>query len=149
MNQRRLKFLLWSLCFDYIDDRSEWKKVNKLAKIILVFDPFVDRCKTAFTQSEYLPLDEMLESFCGQCSFKQYMPKKFHQIWNKDVCAILCKQFYTVKLEIYTGNQPAGPYQQSNRVTNVVQRMIKPVIGTGRNITMDYVGLWSVLWIPW
>ncbi|XP_039298345.1 uncharacterized protein LOC120354770 [Nilaparvata lugens] len=44
---------------------------------------------------------------------------------------------YTMKMEIYAGKQPAGPYCLSNKPTDVVRRMVEPIVGTGRNITAD------------
>jgi len=43
---------------------------------------------------------------------------------------------YIVNLEIYPGNQPDGPYSQSNSPDNVVKRMVRPIKKSGRNITV-------------
>jgi hypothetical protein len=45
--------------------------------------------------------------------------------------------FYTQNLEIYAGKQPEGPYQLSNSPADGVERMISPISGSGRNVTVD------------
>jgi hypothetical protein len=40
-------------------------------------------------------------------------------------------------LEIYAGKQPEGPYQISNSPSDVVERMISPISGSGRNVAVD------------
>nr|XP_023025733.1 uncharacterized protein LOC111513737 [Leptinotarsa decemlineata] len=40
-------------------------------------------------------------------------------------------------MEVYTGTQPAGPYQVSNKSLDVVVRMTEPIHDSKRNITMD------------
>jgi len=40
-------------------------------------------------------------------------------------------------LEVYVGQQPAGPYQQSNEAVDIVIRLIQPISGSSRNITVD------------
>ena len=38
---------------------------------------------------------------------------------------------------LYAGQQPVGPYRQSNTPIDVVKRLVLPISDTGRNITMD------------
>jgi hypothetical protein len=44
---------------------------------------------------------------------------------------------YTYNLEIYVGKQPDGPYQVSNKLADVIKRLVEPINGTGRNILAD------------
>ncbi|KAJ0171538.1 hypothetical protein K1T71_013088 [Dendrolimus kikuchii] len=39
-------------------------------------------------------------------------------------------------LQLYAGKQPEGPYQLSNAASDVVKRLITPISGTGRNLTI-------------
>jgi len=39
-------------------------------------------------------------------------------------------------LEVYAGQQPNSPYKMNNSAESVVKRMVQPVEGTKRNITM-------------
>lgn len=45
--------------------------------------------------------------------------------------------FYTAALEVYVGQQPAGPYALSTSNIDLVQRLCKPIFGTNRNVTMN------------
>lgn len=47
------------------------------------------------------------------------------------------RTFYTANMEIYAGNQPDGPYQISYSVPDLVKRMVRPISGTNRNVTID------------
>lgn len=44
---------------------------------------------------------------------------------------------YTYNLEVYTGKQPPGSFNISNKPEDVVKRLCEPVFGTNRNITLD------------
>lgn len=39
-------------------------------------------------------------------------------------------------MEVYVGQQPQGPFHVENYASSVVQRLIKPIDKSGRNITM-------------
>lgn len=41
--------------------------------------------------------------------------------------------FYTAKLEIYAGEQLDNPFELSNKVVDINDRMVEPIISTGRN----------------
>jgi hypothetical protein len=47
------------------------------------------------------------------------------------------KIYYTQNLEIYVRRQPEEPYQLSNSPAGIVERMISPISGSGRNVTVD------------
>lgn len=47
------------------------------------------------------------------------------------------RTWYTQTMEIYLGNQPEGPYKVSNSPTEVVKRLVRPIEGSGRNVTAD------------
>jgi hypothetical protein len=44
---------------------------------------------------------------------------------------------YTYNLEIYAGKQPDDLYQTSNKLADVVKRLVEPINGTGQNITAE------------
>ena len=76
MSQRRFEFLITCLRFDNSDNREERRRLDRLAPIRAIFDKFVTNFQAAYTPSEYLTIDEKLESFRGRCAFRQYMPNK-------------------------------------------------------------------------
>jgi len=47
------------------------------------------------------------------------------------------KNAYTFNLVVYIGIQPHRPYKVNYSPNNVVTRLVKPIEGTKRNITID------------
>lgn len=137
MSVQRFKFLLRNLRFDDMNTRIERKAEDKLAPIRELFEEFVHACQRCYTVGEYVTLDEMLEAFRGRCSFRQYMPKKPAKYGLKIQALVDARLFYTLNLEVYVGVQPAGQYVVDNSTMAVTKRMIQPISGTGRNVTMD------------
>lgn len=87
--------------------------------------------------SEYCTIDEKLEPFRGRCQFRQYIKSKPAKYGIKIFGLADARTFYVLNLEIYCGQQPDGPFHQSNAPSDVVKRLISPISGTGRNITFD------------
>lgn len=137
MSKQRFRFLLRVLRFDDIHTRQERNSVDKLAPIRQIYDPFVKNCQTYYKNNEYVTIDEMLESFRGSCRFRQYMPSKPAKYGIKLFSLVDAVSFYTKNLEIYVGKQPEGPYFHDTSTNALVQRLIEPISGTGRNVTTD------------
>lgn len=137
MSIKRFKFLLRAIRFDDITTRKQRRALDKLAPIRTVFEEFVQRCKDYYSLSAYVTVDEMLEAYRGRCPFRQYMPKKPAKYGIKMFALCDAKTFYTSNLEVYCGVQPAGPNRRSNSVKDVVLRMIAPISGSGRHLTLD------------
>nr|CAH7732023.1 unnamed protein product [Callosobruchus chinensis] len=138
MGYRRMKFLLQCLRFDNIFTRQNRKPTDKFAPIREVWELFVSNCKNSYCVGEYVTLDEMLFSFRGRCPFRVYIPNKPSKYGIKVFALIDARTFYTVNLEeVYLGEQPIGPFRVSNKVPDVVKRMIEPINGSGRNVSMD------------
>lgn len=76
ISAKRFMFLLTYLRFNIIENRTGKRKVDKLGPIRVVFEKFVNNCKTAYTPNEYVTLDKKLESTRGRCAFRQYIPNK-------------------------------------------------------------------------
>ena len=134
---QRFYFLQSCLRFDDASTRQERKGIDNLAPIRSVFEEFVSNCKNTYTPSKYLTIDEKLEAFRGRCSFRQYIPNKPAKYGIKIYALVDAKCFYTVNLEIYPGKQPDGPFLQSNKALEVVDRLVQPVSKSSRNITFD------------
>ncbi|XP_039291956.1 piggyBac transposable element-derived protein 4-like [Nilaparvata lugens] len=137
MNLKRFKTLTHCLRFDDRTNRADRKKYDRLAPVREVFEKFVENCQKSYCVGENVTLDEMLPGFRGRCSFKQYIPSKPNKYGIKVYALVDARMTYTMKMEIYAGKQPAGPYCLSNKPTDVVRRMVEPIVGTGRNITAD------------
>nr|CAH7750633.1 unnamed protein product [Callosobruchus chinensis] len=72
-----------------------------------------------------------------ECPFRQYLPNKPSKYRIKIFALADSKTFYVLNIEVYTGKQPKGPFQLNNSPGEVLKRLITPISGTGRNITMD------------
>jgi|UniRef100_A0A2S2QA34 hypothetical protein len=102
-----------------------------------MFDKFIDRSKNYYNLNPNVTIDEMLESFRGRCSFRQYMPNKPAKYGIKVHALVDSKTYYDFNMEIYAGQQPEVPYKVDNSASAVIKRLIAPISNSGRNITCD------------
>ncbi|KAL4153702.1 hypothetical protein QTP88_001535 [Uroleucon formosanum] len=137
MNVQRFRFLVRNLRFDDFTNRSERSEIDKLAPIRELFEVVVQHFQNNFIPSEYLTLDEQLIAFRGRCLFRQYIPNKPARYGIKIFALVDVKNAYTFNLEVYARQQPNGSYKMNNSAESVVKRMVQPVEGTKKNITMD------------
>jgi hypothetical protein len=137
MSIKRFKTLIRCLRFDDRTTRVERKKVERLAPIREVFEKFVENCQKSYSVGENVTIDEMLPGFRGRCQFRQYIPSKPSKYGIKCFAIVDARMFYTLNTEIYARKQPEGPFCISNKPSEVVKRMAKPLFGSGRNITAD------------
>jgi hypothetical protein len=82
-------------------------------------------------------IDEKLEKFMRNFPFRKYIASKSGKYGIRMYALVDSRIFYTQNLEIYAEKQPEGPYQLSNSPADVVERMISPTSGSGRNVTVD------------
>ncbi|XP_049790133.1 piggyBac transposable element-derived protein 4-like [Schistocerca nitens] len=137
MSLKRFKNLIRCLRFDDRTTRSQRKELDRLAPIREVFEKFVENCQKSYCAGENVTIDEMLPGFRGRCVFRQYIPSKPNKYGIKHFALVDAKMIYTLNMEVYVGQQPAGPFCVSNKPSEVVKRLAKPVFGSGRNITTD------------
>jgi hypothetical protein len=86
---------------------------------------------------ELVTIDEELEKCRGNCPFRKCIASKPVKYGIKIYSLVDSRIFYTKNLEIYAGKQPEGSYQLSNSPADIVERMISPISGSGRNVTLD------------
>lgn len=137
MSKKRFHFLLQHIRFDDVSTRANRIRLDKITHIREIFEKVVSNSELAYTVSEYTTLDEHLEGFRGRCSFRVYMKNKPAKYGIKVFLLCDARTYYTVNMEIYAGNQPDGPFEISNKVPDLVKRMIRPISGTNRNVTID------------
>lgn len=137
MSKNRFRFLLRSIRFDDVRDREFRKQYDRLAPVRELFEALISKFQKYYVPGDFMTLDEQLVSFRGRCPFRQYIPNKPAKYGLKVFALTDTKVPYTYNLEIYAGAQPAGPYQVSNKVVDIVDRMLTPLNGLGCNVTMD------------
>lgn len=138
MSLRRFLFLLRTIRFDNILDRAERRARDKRAPFREVFENFNKNCNDNYSLSEFTTIDEQLVAFRGRCSFRQFMKNKPAKYGLKIFTLTDAKMFYVKAMEIYVGSQSENsPYQHSNKPFDVVLRLVKFILGSGRNITAD------------
>lgn len=76
MSCERFLFLINCLRFDDKTARKERTKTDAFAHIRQVWNAFITTCRTSYTPSSYLTIDEQLLGFRGRCPFRTYIPNK-------------------------------------------------------------------------
>ncbi|XP_045455088.1 piggyBac transposable element-derived protein 4-like [Melitaea cinxia] len=137
MSLRRFVFIVNCMRFDNLDTREERSAIDKLAPIRYLFEEFVRICQDVYVPYENLTIDEELVAFRGRCGFRQYIPSKPAKYGIKIIALVDAQTYYSLKMEIYAGEQPDGPYKVSNKPHDIVDRIVQPISQTGRNVTMD------------
>lgn len=137
MSLRRFKFLLRAIRLDDINTREERKVLDRLAPVRDIFEQFVEKCQQNYNVSEFVTVVEMLESFRGHCAFRQFIKSKPARYGVKIFALVCARSFYVANLEIYAGTRPDGPFKLDNSSFAVVDRMVQPISGSGRNVTTD------------
>ncbi|KAI2802073.1 hypothetical protein BLOT_010265 [Blomia tropicalis] len=117
MSYKRFYFLIRMLRFDDVTKRD---KSKKLAPVEEVFEIFNENLMTNYICGPMICVDEKLEKFFGRCKFRMYIPSKPAKYGIKIYSAVDCDNFYTTKLEIYSGKSTDPIY---NKSTEVVKRI--------------------------
>lgn len=137
MSLQRFNFLQNCLRFDDAATRAARKEFDNIAPVRMMFEKFVDNCQKAYTPSDCLTIDETCIPFRGDCPFRHFMPNSSSAYGIKLYALVDAKVYYTYNLEIHAGKQPDGLFSVSYQPSDVVDRLVKPVTKTKRNVTFD------------
>ncbi|GBP30941.1 PiggyBac transposable element-derived protein 4 [Eumeta japonica] len=137
MRYQRFLFLLRCLRFDDRTTRAERLQIDNLAAIREICDKLLVKYQEAYSPGENVTIDEQLIGFRGRFKGKVYMPSKPNKYGIKNQALVDSKTFYLLAFEVYSGKQPAGPYQVSNSPNDIVKRLVEPIKGSNRNVTTD------------
>ncbi|KAJ4425890.1 hypothetical protein ANN_27516 [Periplaneta americana] len=135
MSRIRFGELLSLIRFDDKQTRTERRKQDKFCTIREVFYKIDELFVKYYIPSAHLTIDEMLSLFRGRCPFKVFMKDKSGKY------GILIRMLsdahtrYILKMEVYAGKDERPAEERSANA--VVRRLVKPLEGTGRNVTMD------------
>lgn len=137
MSFRRFRFLSRCIRFDDITTRNARKTYDNIAAVRQLLDILVSNCRKYYSISECATLDEMLVPFRGRCKFRMYIPNKPAKYGIKVFILACSKTYYVKNFEVYCGTQPKGAYEVSNKADDVIFRLVEPIKGSGRNVTLD------------
>lgn len=135
MSRIRFGELLSLIRFDDKQTRTERRKQDKFCPIREVFYKIDELFVKYYIPSAHLTIDEMLSLFRGRCPFKVFMKDKPGKY------GILIRMLsdahtrYILKMEVYAGKDERPAEERSAKA--VVRRLVKPLEGTGRNVTTD------------
>ncbi|KAF4519246.1 hypothetical protein B566_EDAN002134 [Ephemera danica] len=135
MSRKRYLQMQHCIRFDDHDTREERRAQDKYAAIRQVTEMINSKFPLFFKPSPHLTVDEMLSLFRGRCSFKVFLkekPGKYGLIYRMLSDAL---HHYILKLEPYAGKDHRPPAERSPSA--IVKRLVEPVEGSGRNVTMD------------
>jgi hypothetical protein len=121
MSLQCFRFLLQCICFDDRTTTAARYEVGKLTPIRQFFELLVTKYKSHYSVGELVTIDEKLEKLRLNCPYRQYVASKPGKNGIK----------------IYAGRQPEGPCQLINSPADIVERIISPTSGSGRNVTVD------------
>lgn len=103
------------------------REVDKMAPIRQVVELFNHNCRNNYAPSDNLTLHEQLVGFRGRCGFIMYIHNKPDKFGIKIFMVADNKYPYVYNFKIYVGAQPEGPFQRSNKVNDVVHRVLEPL----------------------
>ncbi len=84
-------------------------------------------------------MDEQLILTHDRCNFRQYIPSKSGKYGLKIFWCCDSERAYLLNGEVYLGHQPeaTAAARNTNRICNLVKRLVHPWINTVRTITTD------------
>ena len=136
MSRTRFQNIISCLRFDDKRTREERKRIDTFAAIREIWSYFQDCLQTCYTPGSNVTIDEQLLGFRGKCSFRQFMPKKPDKYGLKFWLCVDVDSHYVFDAFPYVGRQP-NEQRQTQNGAKVVLKLLKPLYGSNRNVTMD------------
>jgi hypothetical protein len=135
MSEEYFRLITKFLRFDNKDTRWIRRKKDKLAPMREIWDMFITQCRSSYTPSEEMVVDEQIVPTRGRCSFKVYMPQKPDKYGIKIWALVCAKTKYFFNAEVYLGK--VGNLPEKGQTSRVVLQLTEPISNSGRNITTD------------
>jgi hypothetical protein len=135
MSEEYFRLITKFLRFDNKDTRSVRRKNDKLAPLREIWDMFITQCRSSYTPSEEIVVDEQIVPTRGRCSFKVYMPQKPDKYGIKIWALVCAKTKYFFNAEVYLGK--VGNLPEKGQASRVVLQLTEPISNSGRNVTTD------------
>ena len=136
MSRNRYKELLTYIRFDLRETRSMRLNTDKFALFSIIWNRFIDNCKSHYFPNENITVDEQLFPTKARCPFTQYMASKPDKFGIKFWLAVDAKSKYLVNGFPYLGRDDHRPKDETVS-EYVVLQLMEPYVGKGRNVTTD------------
>ncbi|XP_071746952.1 piggyBac transposable element-derived protein 4-like [Lepeophtheirus salmonis] len=135
----KYKELLRYIRFDIRSTRSQRLQNDKFALISMVWDRFVENCKSSYRPGENITnitFDEQLFPTKARYPFTQYMAKKPDKFDIKFWLAVDASSKYLVNGFSYLGKDSQRP---ANKFLSeyIVMKLMEPYLDKGRNVTTN------------
>ena len=135
MSLSRFTLLLKFLRFDDTRTRSVRKQRDKLAPIREIWNSFLSCSRKFYVPGCDTTIDEQLVGFRGRCPFRMYIPSKPSKYGMKIWTLADSKSFYIFNYDVYLGKRGTSPEVAQGK--RVVEELMQPLFGSGRNVTVD------------
>ncbi|KAJ4430073.1 hypothetical protein ANN_22282 [Periplaneta americana] len=136
MSRIRFGELLSLIRFNDKQTRTERRKQDKFCPIREVFYKIDELFVKYYIPSAHLTIDEMLSLFRGRCPIKVFMKDKPGKFGILIMMLSDAHTRYILKMEVYAGKDERPAEERSAKA--VVRHLVKPLEGTGRNVTTDH-----------
>ncbi|XP_049456868.1 piggyBac transposable element-derived protein 4-like [Epinephelus fuscoguttatus] len=133
MSRKKFELIAMKLRFDDKLARRKRLSDNKLAAILPIWEPWVQRLSHMFNPGADVCVDEQLVGFKGRCSFRQYMPSKPAKYGIKIWTLADVSTSYAWNMAIYSGKEEAS--REVGQGKRVVLQMTQGL--EGRTVTID------------
>jgi len=141
----RFAEILSLLRFDDRDTRDTRRAVDKFAPIRELWNSFAEQCRTVYTPSPYLTVDEQLLGFRGRCPFRQYIKSKPDRYGIKLWLCADAETYYVYNLKPYLGREEQKSKSRSIPVgTEVVLDLVQPANQSLRVTTSLHLSVWLI-----
>ena len=134
MPRSRFQQICSFITFDERSTRETRKIVDNLAPIREVYEQLNETLLKCLKPGPNLCIDEILSLFRGRCNFKVYQPDKPGKYGFLIRMISDCSTNFILRMEFYSGK---ASNQVNNSASEVVKRLSKPWLKSGRNLTMD------------
>lgn len=134
MSRNRFNFILRFIRFDDVTTRQERNELDKLAPCREIFELFAKQCRSFFSPSSHLTVDEKPVPTRNRCPFRVYIKSKPHRYGIKLWVLADNSNGYCHNLQVYTGKRgKIAEKEQGRRVVNDLTEYL----GSGYGVTTD------------
>jgi len=135
---QRFEEILSLMRFDDKTTRDTRRAVDKFAPIRDLWNAFSHQCRTLYSPTAYVTVDEQLLGFRGKCPFRQYIKSKPDKYGIKLWLCSDAQTYYVFNMNPYLGREESRDNATTHSLgTRVVLGLVEPLSLSGRNITCD------------